>query len=161
MKLFYILSVSMMIGLPVHALTLECKTTKYGSTRYSKNMIDSWLPATQIHVVNLENKTVIYKASGLKGKVVYFDNGRIRWEYYAEAETVTNEKKKNVHYKFIYFLKTKLMMSGVWFTSLTYPIEGISSRCKVTKITKAEQEIFNNTPDTQQGSDRSTVEGQN
>jgi hypothetical protein len=158
--LLYIASVYMMIGMPAQALTLECKTTKYGNTRYDKKIIDSWLPKTQVHVVNLKNNTVVYKASGLKGKVVYFDSGRIRWEYYSSSTTVTKYKQTNILYKFIFFPKTKLLVSGVWFTSLLYPIEGVSSRCVVTKITKAEQELLNKTPDTQQGADRSRVEGQ-
>jgi len=139
MKRLIFLSAGLIIlNAPAYALTLSCTLhseydRRHFVGRINQSTIDIFSPKKQIHVLNLDDKTAVYKGPEFKTKLGILTNKRIEWEY---VVTYNNKEKTNEHvvtHKYMYLRKKKKIIATVDFGTAYMQIVSRRSYCKETQ----------------------------
>lgn len=131
MKLFStLLSVTLLFGTSAQALTLVCTMTKYNnSERFNEQLLKSWIPRKQTHVLDLKTKKSYDKVRNVYGEVDYIDDARIHWRYYLRTIDV-RDATFNTTYKYVFLRKRKIFVPTVEINTNYLEMDGVKGTCE-------------------------------
>ena len=81
----------------MQALTLSCDIKSQtdfrnfdGGRGLPRNLIESWSPKKQVHILNLKTNTAAYKGANFKTKLDVINDKIIQWKY---TESISDKNK--------------------------------------------------------------------
>ena len=136
MRLLLVLSTSLaMMSTSAQALTLSCIIPSHGDQGnftagfMRQKTVNKFSPKNQVHILNLKEKTALYKGPNFKTKLDVLNDKSIRWKY---VETFTNKEKTVTHtiaFEYIYLRKKNKIVTAVNFGPAYMKIVSTRARC--------------------------------
>jgi len=137
MRLFLILSASLIVmSSSVQAMTLSCdikSRTDHGSYDGGRgipsDVIESWSPKKQVHILNLKMGTAVYKGAEFKTKLDVLNDKTIQWKYIESRSDKNKTTFSPIIFKYHYIRKNHRMVSSVDFGPGYLNIVSFKGRC--------------------------------